>query len=143
LPAHILDAPGSAGGAVTLPLDLPEQVGEHGRVVLRVLRKRLGHDEAVAVHADVELPPTAPVFGLSVLARVPFAGAEDLQSGGVDDQVDRAGVVTAERRDLHSLVAARERSVIGGVEVQLHQAEQRCKKALGLPERQPEDHSQG
>ncbi len=115
----------------------------YGRVVLCILRERLGRDKAVAVHAAVELPPTAPTLGLPVLAGVPFAGAEDPTPGGVDDQVDRVGVTAAERLELHRLVDARERSVIGGIEVQLHQAEQRCKESLGLSERQAEDHSQG
>lgn len=112
------------------------------RVVFRVLRERLGHDEAIATHTNVELSPTAPVLGLSVRARVPFTGTEDLQPGGFDDQVDRASVKAAERREFHPLVAPRERSVIRGVEVQLHQAEERCQEALCLPERQAEDDSQ-
>ncbi len=63
-------------------------------------------------------------------------------SPGIDDQADRAVVVSGQGRHLNGLVPARECGVVRGLEIEAHQAEQRVQEALGLPKRQAEDDPQ-
>ena len=64
---------------------------------------------------------------------------QDLEPRGIDDQVNRAVVISGQGRHLNVRVPTRERGVVRGLEVQAHQAQQRVQESLGLPKREMED----
>lgn len=71
-------------------VDLFEELRDRGRIVLAALRKRRRHDEAVVIHADMQLPPYPARLQTLVPVGVPLTGTRDLQSSGIDDQMYRA-----------------------------------------------------
>jgi hypothetical protein len=89
-----LVVPAIAGEAPQRHIDLAQQGRDNVRVVHRVLGEHFRDDLAVAVHADVALPPTTPLARLPVLTGAPLAGPVELQAGGVHDQVVRPVVPT-------------------------------------------------
>ena len=87
-------------------------------------RLELGrHNEPLVIHSDVQLPPAPTLPGCLVLVRVPFARTQDLEPRGIDNQVDRAVVGSAQRRQVNDLVPARECAVVRGPEVEAHHPE--------------------
>ena len=70
-----------------------------------------------------------------MLVDAPFASAADFEAGGVDDEVQRFGVLGGERRDLDTLASPRERGVVGSSELEIEKAEKRSDEAFGLTER--------
>ncbi len=130
------------GEAVEVVVDLAEEFRHLGCIANAALGELGSNDEAVGVHPDVELPPGSPRPRL-VLPSVPLAVAEDLEPGAVHDEMDGAVVPPGGQRHVRVSVAAGKRRVTGRREVEAHQAQNRVQEALGLSERQVEDHSQG
>ena len=113
------------------------RAGECGGVVPAARCEFGRHNEPLGIHSDVQLPPIPAFLRCLVLVRVPFAATQNLEPCGINDQVDRAVVGSAQGRHRNDLVPARECGVVRGLEVEAHQAEQRVQEPLGLAKRQP------
>ena len=90
--AGAVGARGLAGGDRLVRGDLPEQVGQHGRVADAAAARKLALDradlEGALVGGEVELAPDAPARP-AMLAGEPLADPPHLDAGAVDRQVQR------------------------------------------------------
>ena len=119
------------GGA----LDRVKQIERRVRVVGRGFRETLGQDHAAWIDREMQLAPATAALG-AVFGSSPFALAEGSQPAAVDQQMDWAPVGDGTQVERKALAAARQCGVIGRLEDQAHDPQNRAKEALGLPERQ-------
>ena len=70
------------------------------RIVDNSICERGGDDVPVLIDAQVELAPVATLVRGLVLVSLPLPVAQDLQTGGVDDEMERASALS-ETRDLN------------------------------------------
>ena len=101
-------------------------------------------DEALVIHADVQLPPLSNLRALVPMG-VPLTGTRDFECCRVDNQMERASVRsggTRWTRHVDVFVPPRRRGVVRCFQVELHQPQQRVEESLGLSERKVKDHAQ-
>ena len=111
---------------------LIQQIVHLARVIATVLGQGFGFDLVrVRVHRQMQFPPCA-AFALAVLAHLPFAFAENLQAGAIDHHVDPPGVFRNVERDAHFGGPLGQRRVVGNVEFDLHQFDERFAESFGL-----------
>ena len=78
----------------------------------------------------------------TVLHGRPLALTHDRQTRAVDDEMDGLGGRGAVERDAEVLTTPRERGVVGRLEIDPHQGQDRPQEAFRLAQRQPEDEPQ-
>ena len=85
------------------------------------------------IDANVELPPL-PSSPSPVFRCCPRSLAEDLETGAVNNQMDRGPSPDGRELDFKLLRTARKGAVIRRSEIKIHQTKQRANKPLGLAE---------
>ena len=101
------------------------------------------NDETLAINAEVELPPAPAFVRCLMFVRMPLTITDHLQPSRVDDEMDWTVVVLGKHRDHYVAISPRERRMVGRLQVEPHQTDQRGHKALGLTESEVEHHAQG
>ncbi len=119
------------GHARDVPVHLLDQTDADRRIIGRWLRDCLGDDDTSAVNTEMELLP-ATLSALPVFRRSPLALADDGQAGAIDDEGKRPLHRGETEGETEALTPPRERRVIGCIEIDVHQGEDRTEEALGL-----------
>lgn len=114
--------------------------------LLGVIDARLGQAHrldlvALGVEGQVQLPPRPPP-GVAVLPDLPLPLAEDLQARAVEDEVERPFTLTGQAY-LQVGGPPGEGAVVGHLQVQAHQLEERLAEPLSRTQRQVEDGPEG
>ncbi len=130
---------------MTLPIvssrrGLAEQVGQDGRITDVAPGDLDSSDlQCLLVDPERDLAPDTPLRA-TVLARMPFAFALDLDAGAVDQQVQRSPGATVGDVHCQGFLAARQRAEVWHCPVQAGQAQQALDEPGRLPERHAEQH---
>ena len=142
---HVIERDGVVrrirGHARNVPAHLLDQTDAGPRIIGRWLRDRLSDDDASSVNTEMELLP-ATLSTLPVFRRSPLALTDDRQAGAIDDEVKRPLHRGETEGEIEVLTPPRERRVIGCIEIDVHQGEDRTEEALGLAQWQPKDEPQ-
>ena len=135
----IVDAVGGEGsGGIG---DLAQQCASHRGIIDILPGHRDGDDlAAIGIDADMQLAPR-PAAGRAVLFDQPFAGAAQLQTSAIHEQMQWAGTGSPERRHLQRLGSAAQRGMIRHGEVKSEQSGDGADQPLRLPQRQAKDHA--
>ena len=124
-------------------LDPVEQGADLRAVIYIVGGQQRGDDPPRAsVHAEVQLAPR-PAHPRAVPLVQPLAGAAQLQSGAVDEQVEGPDPGLVRGRDFHGGGPSAQRAVVGDGEVEPEQAHDRADQPLGLAQGGPKYCLQG
>jgi hypothetical protein len=124
------------------PCDLVEQGIGLGAVIHVVGGQRRGHDLAgVGIHAQVQLSPR-PARAGAVLLDQPLARTAEFQASAVHQQVHGLGA-RARPRHLQRRRPAAEGGMVGHLQRQAEQADDRTDQPLGLPVGEAEHGAQG
>ena len=124
-----------------MSIHLVDQTDPRHRVLGRRLSQRAGHDHTGPVHAEMALPPAASPSA-ALCRRGPRTGADDGQSGAVNDEVQAGARAGAPKRAGEILTASRERGVIGCREIDAQYPDDRCQDARGLTQRSVEEETE-
>lgn len=138
-PARVVGAVGGYRADLLVRRDLAEQVGEHGAVAVPAGGEFHGADVGCGwVHGQMHLAPLATALR-AMLARLPFAVAEELDPGAVDQQVQRAICAAIGNLDGQGLLPPAEGGKVRHGPVQASQPEQAGHHPGGLAQRELEE----
>ena len=123
--------------------DLVEQFRQHGAVTIAAGGEFHRPDvRRGCIHGQMDLAPSASALN-AVLARLPFAIAEELDAGAVHAQVQRAIGATIRDLDGERLLPSAQGRVVRHGPIQVCQLQQAGHHPGRLPERQPEQDLDG
>jgi len=131
----VVSAVRSDAGDFLIGWDMAEQLGQHRRIPNVAAGDLDGANfQCLLINPEVDLPPDA-AFGPTVLARVPFPFALNLDPSAVDQQMQRP--LRAPMGDIHGqcLLPTAEGAEIRHRPVQANQAQQALDKTSRLPRR--------
>lgn len=136
--ARVVGAVGSDGANLLARRDLVQQVGQHGAVAVAAWGEFHGANVGCGrVHGQMDLAPLASALH-PMLARLPFAITQELDTSAVHEQVERP--VGTAIGDLHGqgLLPAAQGGEVRYRPVRPRQFQQACHHACGLAQRQLE-----
>jgi hypothetical protein len=117
-------------------IDLRQERRHLRRVLLMAFRHRGGDHVTLGIHPNMQFLP-APGLLLAVFLAMPFALSTDLSPRTVDNQADRSLWAMIDlTSDDHRSMAPGQCRMVGTRKRQLHQLQNRAKKAFGLAQRQ-------
>ena len=94
----------------------------------------MADDLAGLCYGEMQLPPASSAVS-AMFGNSPFTFTEHCEAGTVDDEVDRTVDPGWSQSFSKRAASAREGGVVGRVEMDVHQVENRSHEAFGLPKR--------
>jgi hypothetical protein len=110
------------------------------RGVIHIVRRQIGRDDLarLGIQADMQLPPGAAGLG-AVLLDQPLAGATELQSRAVHQQMHRFSTTAGPRSGhLQCLASPAQGGVVRHREIKTEKADERADQTFGLAQREVE-----